>query len=316
MRRPIVIFYEASYSHNRKSHLERQPFDPRLKEVARKWRLSYHRIERTMASETEIRRAVERDWIWRPQVHGLRVVEREGILGTITTISTIVLNNISWVQLTEDSADRVIREVHELFTGSRDRRYSWWVSELATPNDMGDRLLQFGLRRLDEGVTGMALSNLDRPIPASPEVTVRKAEPSDEDMSEVARIFSVSDFLEADTGPWAARWFQAADGSMGTRTYLAFLPEVDRPVAAASMWNVMGGRVVYLAGAATLPEYRGRGTYTALLARRLQEARADGADGAVIHASIHSVPICRKHGFRDISSYAIYFWDPTGRLGS
>ena len=52
-------------------------------------------------------------------------------------------------------------------------------------------------------------------------------------------------------------------------SYLVYLP--DSPI-------------VLLGGAATLPEHRGRGIYSALVAKRLADARADGRTAAVIQA--------------------------------
>ncbi|EQD40871.1 GCN5-related N-acetyltransferase, partial [mine drainage metagenome] len=51
-------------------------------------------------------------------------------------------------------------------------------------------------------------------------------------------------------------------------------------------------------GGATVPDYRGRGLYTALLAVRLQEAKRRGARFLTIDAGPMSRPIVEKYGFR------------------
>jgi GNAT superfamily N-acetyltransferase len=53
-----------------------------------------------------------------------------------------------------------------------------------------------------------------------------------------------------------------------------------------------------LYGGATLPEQRGRGLYTALLAARVQEARRRGCRFATVDAGPMSAPIVRRHGFQ------------------
>jgi predicted GNAT family acetyltransferase len=64
---------------------------------------------------------------------------------------------------------------------------------------------------------------------------------------------------------------------------------------------------VLLGGAATLEEYRGHGIYTALVARRLADARADRRTAAVIQGDRKtSAPICAKLGFREICGLELF----------
>jgi len=68
-------------------------------------------------------------------------------------------------------------------------------------------------------------------------------------------------------------WFAALVGRPGRRVYLAC--DGPRPVAAAFLYQ--RGQRALLAGAATLPEARGRGGQTSLIARRIRDAAAAGA---------------------------------------
>jgi GNAT superfamily N-acetyltransferase len=65
------------------------------------------------------------------------------------------------------------------------------------------------------------------------------------------------------------------------RPYLAFVD--GKPAALASLYLAAGAAI--LAGATTLPEFRGRGCQTALLRRRLADAAAAGCTLAVAEAS-------------------------------
>jgi GNAT superfamily N-acetyltransferase len=77
-----------------------------------------------------------------------------------------------------------------------------------------------------------------------------------------------------------------------------FVTEIDGRVVAAAGFT-LAERVGRFWGAATLPEYRGRGAYTALVAARLEEARRQGATVAIVKARTGtSSPILRKLGFR------------------
>ena len=69
-----------------------------------------------------------------------------------------------------------------------------------------------------------------------------------------------------------------------------------------------GSHFASLWGGATLPQYRGRGLYKALVAARLQEALARGVSYLTVDASPMSAPILRRHGFRQITTCTPCKW--------
>ena len=90
------------------------------------------------------------------------------------------------------------------------------------------------------------------------------------------------------------------------RPYVASLGD-DAIVAWAWLVYLPDSPTVLLGGAATLEEYRGHGLYTALVARRLADARADSRTSAVIQGDRRtSAPICAKLGFREICGLEIF----------
>ena len=78
----------------------------------------------------------------------------------------------------------------------------------------------------------------------------------------------------------------------------------------ASFAGVAGvvGALALLAGAVGLPELRNRGLYTALLAARVQEARARGWRYLTIDAGHMSRPIVEKRGFRLLTYATACTW--------
>ena len=91
---------------------------------------------------------------------------------------------------------------------------------------------------------------------------------------------------------------QAMNDLLGAERFERYLGLVDgQPAGAASM--LVHGRIVLLTGSATLPAFRGRGVQTALIAARLDAARARGAELAVITTApgSRSEANCVKHGF-------------------
>lgn len=83
--------------------------------------------------------------------------------------------------------------------------------------------------------------------------------------------------------------------------YASFLVYIGTvPIATAGL--TMAETVVRLWGAATVPEYRGRGAYKILVWARLQEGHARGARLGIVNARIGtSSPILRRIGFREVA---------------
>ena len=104
----------------------------------------------------------------------------------------------------------------------------------------------------------------------------------------------------------------AANTGIRVRSYFGYLG--DAPVAWSYLVYVPDSPIVLFGGAATLPEHRGHGLYTALVKRRLDDARADGREAAIIQGDREtSAPICAKLGFRELCSLVVHVWAPPER---
>jgi GNAT superfamily N-acetyltransferase len=81
---------------------------------------------------------------------------------------------------------------------------------------------------------------------------------------------------------------------------------------ACTAWSVYnpGTEFVALLGGTTLPEWRGRGLYRALVAARAREAVARGFRLLHVDASPFSAPILRRCGFHEITTATYYEWTP------
>src|SRR5205823_14093642 len=74
----------------------------------------------------------------------------------------------------------------------------------------------------------------------------------------------------------------------------------DAPVANAGYRYSSDGRCVYLTGAETVEQFRGRGVYKTLIAHRAAKTAERGCDLASILANPEtSAPILARHGFAD-----------------
>jgi GNAT superfamily N-acetyltransferase len=88
-----------------------------------------------------------------------------------------------------------------------------------------------------------------------------------------------------------------ADGEVVSAGWLAF----SQP-GADSFARLLGG--------ATLPPWRRRGIYRALVAARAQRATARGVTYLHVDASDDSAPVLRRLGFREVTSTTAYVWTP------
>jgi GNAT superfamily N-acetyltransferase len=96
--------------------------------------------------------------------------------------------------------------------------------------------------------------------------------------------------------------FAVCDGSRAvSASWIYYHP----PSQFASLW-----------GGTTLPEYRRRGYYTALLAIRAREARERGYRFLTVDASPMSRPILEKHGFQFLGFSTPCVWRPQSPAGT
>jgi len=151
---------------------------------------------------------------------------------------------------------------------------------------------------------GQVLTNLGRAIQVNPAVTVRQATP--EDRATLIRVYATAYPLPE---ALAAVLTDVLPLAAGGRHYLAFLEGVEGPVAVASMFPFPKSTVAVMQGAATLNAYRGKGVYTALMAKRLADARDMGLEAAILQADrTTSAPICANLGFEEVCSIDLYAW--------
>ena len=100
---------------------------------------------------------------------------------------------------------------------------------------------------------------------------------------------------EADPNAMSVWLAQAADGTVVSAGWVRFHAGTDF----ASLW-----------GGSTLAAWRGRGIYTALVARRAEEAAARGVRYLQVDASPDSRPILERLGLRHVTSTTPWVWRP------
>ncbi|HKW70370.1 MAG TPA: hypothetical protein VJP81_07275 [Candidatus Dormibacteraeota bacterium] len=254
--------------------------------------------------------AIERSLFVYPEVPGLvSEIGVRGVIGRESSVSHPIANLIGCADLTEAGADATIAAIRDRFAASG-KSFGWVTSPESRPADLPQRLTAAGLVKADE-LAGMVLTNLESPIRANPDVEVRAAN-VEEQRAAVAMTAEAYD-LPVDVAEWFVDVVIGSAGRINSTVYHAYVPESPGPVAFGNLVFIPDTSIVLLGGAATLTPFRGRGVYTTLVARRLADARAGGAEAVVIQAVRGtSAPVCANLGFKEMLPLELYAWVPPG----
>ena len=252
--------------------------------------------------ERDLVEAIESTLFIFPSVPGLsQDLGIPGLRGRITKVSHPLANLCGDARFSEREADAMIEKVRHRYG---DLVFGWLTGPSTRPADLPSRLEAAGLQHADS-IAGMALTDLAWPIEVDPKTRVREVGwPEAIANSEVmARAYGLPIEMMRLFNEIAA---SSAD-RVKARTYVASVGDDDEIVAWAWLVYLPDSPTVLLGGAATLEEHRGHGLYTALVARQLADARADGRTAAIIQGDRKtSAPICAKLGFREICGLEIF----------
>lgn len=246
-----------------------------------------------------------------PPVSGLSEdLNVKGVRGRVTDLSNPLANLVGMADVSPENVDATLKMVRSRYSGGR-KAYGWVTGPLTRPHDLGERLIGAGLKKADE-MAGMALTDLDTPINVDPTIEIREATLHEAQAASemMARAYGIPEDV--------ARFFNVllamTDSKVKNRGYFAYVDGGDQPVGWSYLVYLPDSPIVLLGGAATLPEHRGRGIYSALVAKRLADAREDGRRAAVIQAvRSTSAPIASKLGFREVCGLEFYSWEGAPR---
>jgi len=226
-----------------------------------------------------------------------------GIQGRITTDSDPFANLVGAATLDDENVEETIWQVRDIYA-SEGQEFGWLVGPLSSPADLADHLAEAGLTRTTE-LAGMVDTDLGREIATNPAVYIHEA--THDDLELAVHTLADAMGISPDRTRAVTEALFLSPEPIERRVYLAFVEGVAEPVATAGMIYVPDLPIVLLLSAATRADFRGYGIYTSLMARRLADARRDGIEAAIIQAvRATSAPICRKLGFTEIASLAMF----------
>ena len=255
----------------------------------------------TAIAERGLVEAIESTLFIFPSVSGLsHDLGIAGLRGRVTKVSHPIANFCGDARFSEREADTLIEKVRQRYG---QLEFGWVTGPSTKPVDLPRRLEAAGLRH-EESLAGMSLTDLSTPIAVNPAVRVKEVSMPEAftETDVMARAYG----LPVDVMRLFNDMVAASADRIRTRVYFAYL-DGDHPVAWSYLTYVADSPTVLLGGAATLEEYRGHGVYTALVAQRLADARADGRTSAIVQADRKtSAPICAKLGFRELCGLEIF----------
>ena len=202
--------------------------------------------------------------------------------------------------------DRLIARQRDYFA-ARGEAVEWKTYDYDEPPDLPDRLRGAGFVPEDPETVVVALTTAIAAEPVLPEgVTLRQVTAA-EDMHRIGVM--ESEVWHTDRDGTAERLIREV--AAAPDDYIVLTAEAAGRVVAAG-WLEMrpGSQFAGLWGGATLAEWRGRGIYRALVARRAQLAAARGIRYLQVDASSDSAPILQRLGFQPLSTTTPYVWTP------
>lgn len=202
--------------------------------------------------------------------------------------------------------DRLIARQRDYFA-ARGEPVEWKTYGYDEPADLPDRLRAAGFVPEAPETVVVALTTAIAAEPVLPDGVMLRQVTANKDMRRIGAMESeVWHTDRAWTGDHLIREVAAAPGD-----YIVLTAEAAGRVVAAG-WLEMppGSEFAGLWGGATLRQWRGRGIYRALVARRAQLAAARGVRYLQVDATEDSRPILERLGFTAITTTTPYVWTP------
>ena len=189
--------------------------------------------------------------------------------------------------------------------------FEWKSRGHDLPADLGERLVAHGLvaEPVETVMIGEAsLLAVDVPLAETPEgpVVVRRIEPGPGAVEDLTRMLAAQNAVfGGDRGPSVQSSLRELE-SDGSEFWVA---EVGgRGVCGGRLTPVEGTEFAGIWGGSTLPEFRGRGIYRALVAARARSAVERGI--RLIHSDCTDMsrPILERSGLRAVTTTTPYVW--------
>jgi GNAT superfamily N-acetyltransferase len=227
---------------------------------------------------------------WTPD--GLIEISRSDVLAWKRPGWSIGNSRVAWANWTESDVDTRIDALLEFFG---DTAFNWHVGPSSSPRDLVNRLVSHGLLPVAEP----RMMTITLPLPDDWPVNseVRVVDVADAEIARLGLRLAHHDSPDIERDLVERMRYLGLPSRRGG-FLVAYIGDV--PVANAGYRYSSDGRCVYLTGAETVEQFRGRGVYKTLIAHRAAKAVDRGCVLASILAHTRtSAPILARRGFAD-----------------
>ncbi len=217
------------------------------------------------------------------------------------------LSCIIWSGLDAGSADAAIAAQRDYFAGRGDG-VEWKLYDYDQPADLADRLAAAGFTPEDEELMLVAETA------AIPSEVILPEGVRLEPVTDEAGVHALMSVHRHEPGSDQMGWLtekllaDVRDPHRLTEMVVAMAGAV--PVSSARIEFVPGTDFAGLWGGSTVPDWRGKGIFRALVAYRARLAAARGYKYLQVDASQMSRPILKRLGFTPVASTTPYVWEP------
>lgn len=220
-----------------------------------------------------------------------------------TQVSMVV-----WSQLTGASADAAIAAQRAYFA-ARGTPVEWKYYDYDQPADLPKRLLAAGYEAQAEELMLVAETASISPQVVLPDGVRLEPVTDQAGLETLLAVHALAfDDPVGDLGPRLAEQLRTAPDSLQLVVAMAG----DEPVSAARVEFVPGTDFAGLWGGGTVPAWRGRGIFRALVVYRAGLAAARGYRYLQVDARPASQPILQRLGFRAVATTTPYVFTPAG----
>jgi len=208
---------------------------------------------------------------------------------------------ITYSQLNDANAEESIRE-QLIYFESIGQDYEWKVYDYDKPSDLKERLGSYGF--VVEEAEALVVLDLED----APEILwqpIRHNVQRIIDPEKLADVQTIEQQVWDEDSSWVTHYLGEALSNYPEQmsVYVAYIDK--QPASAAWTYFPKHSQFASLWGGATISGFRKQGLYTALLAVRVQEAKARQVRYLTVEASAMSRPILEEFGFEMIAySYA------------
>jgi GNAT superfamily N-acetyltransferase len=215
-------------------------------------------------------------------------------------------SGVTWSQLGDDDADAAVAGQVAYFRGLG-QEFEWKLYDYDRPSDLARRLVAAGFRaEADEAL--MVADVADIPTDAGLPDGVRLLPVTTE--AGVALLAEVHERVFGTDSAQLRRLLLAQLRQQPEKAALVVAMAGTEPVCSARLECLPGRDFASLWGGGTVPGWRGRGIYRALVAYRARLAAAQGYRYLHVDASAASRPILSRLGFVGLARTTPYLWRP------